>query len=39
VIVADAAMLSAENIDNLSERGYQFIVGARVMSILSAVIL
>jgi transposase len=30
VIVADAAMLSAENMDNLNERGYQFIVGARL---------
>jgi len=30
VIVADAAMLSAENMQKLSEQGYRYIVGARL---------
>lgn len=30
VVVADAAMLSKENIKNLKEHGYQFIIGGRI---------
>ena len=30
VVVADAALLSAENLKNLSQEGYSFIIGARI---------
>lgn len=30
VVVADAALLSAENLKNLAQEGYQFIIGARI---------